>query len=134
MRRLWKALRHDSPFVQETAARNAIPPDGPPLAQIFKTVYAGHTGKLSYARVWRGAIKDGATLGGSRLGGIYHFQGGDLAKCAEAVAGDVVAFSRLEGVATGATVSPGATPEQLPFPDARGAGLFAGNRHVGPQG
>ncbi len=116
VRRLWKALRHDAPFVPETNARKAIAADGPPLAQIYKTVHAGHTGKLSYARVWRGTIKDGATLGGSRLGGIYRFQGGELSKCAEAVAGDIVAFSRLESVATGATVSPGATPEQLPFP------------------
>ena len=73
-----------------------IVPDGPPLAQVFKTVHAGHTGKLSYARIWRGAIKDGATLGGTRLGGIYHFAGGELAKCAEAGEGDIVAFGRLE--------------------------------------
>jgi elongation factor G len=117
VRRLWKALRHDTPFAAETGERNGVPAEGPPLAQIFKTVYAGHTGKLSYARVWRGSIKDGATVGGARLGGIYQFQGGDLAKVSEAVAGDIVAFSRLDGVATGATVSPGATPEQLPFPE-----------------
>jgi len=88
------------------------------LAQIFKTAYAGHTGKLSYARVWRGTIKDGATLGGTRLGGIYHFNGGDLAKVAEAQTGDVVALGRLDGVPTGAAVSPGAPPEPLPFPAA----------------
>ena len=95
-----------------------IEPDGPPLAQIFKTVHAGHTGKLSYARIWRGSIKDGATLGGTRLGGIYRMPGGELAKVAEASEGDVVALGRLDGVPTGATVSPGATPEQLPFPTA----------------
>jgi len=117
VRRLWKALRHDTPLAQDTAARKGIAADGPPLAQVLKTVHAGHTGKLSYARIWRGTIKDGATLGGSRLGGIYHYQGGDLAKRPEAVEGEVVAFSRLESVATGATVSPGATPEQLPFPE-----------------
>ncbi len=116
VRRLWKALRHDAPFAGETAARKGIPADGPPLAQVFKTQHAGHTGKLSYARIWRGTIKDGATLGGTRLGGIYQFQSGELVKRAEAVDGEIVAFSRLDGVATGATVSPGATPEQLPFP------------------
>ncbi|HEY1935898.1 MAG TPA: elongation factor G [Acetobacteraceae bacterium] len=121
VRRLWKALRHDAPFAAETAARRNISVEGPPLAQIFKTQHAGHTGKLSYGRIWRGSIKDGATLGGSRLGGIYHFQGGDLAKRPEAVEGEIVAFSRLEGVATGATVSPGATPAQLPFPEAPSA-------------
>jgi elongation factor G len=118
VRRLWKALRHDAPMSTETAERKGIDADGPPIAQIFKTVHAGHTGKLSYARVWRGTIKDGATLGGTRLGGIYRMPGGDLAKVGEAIEGDVIALGRLDGVPTGATVSPGTTPEQLPFPEA----------------
>lgn len=117
VQRLWKALRHDTPEAAETAERRAIEVDGPPLAQVFKTFYAGHTGKLSYARVWRGAIKDGATLGGTRLGGIYQFPGGEATKVAETRSGDIVALGRLEGVATGATVSPGVMPEQLPFPE-----------------
>ena len=87
VRRLWKALRHDTPTAAETAARKDIVTDGPPLAQVFKTVHAGHTGKLSYARIWRGQIKDGATLGGTRLGGIYRMPGGELAKIAEAARG-----------------------------------------------
>jgi elongation factor G len=116
VRRLWKALRHDAPDPAETAARRTIDPDGPPLAQIFKTAYAGHTGKLSYARIWSGTISDGAQLGGTRLGGIYHYLNGDLTKIPETRQGDVVAFGRLDGVPTGATVSPGAQPEALPFP------------------
>jgi elongation factor G len=118
VRRLWKALRHDTPAAAETADRKAIGTDGAPLAQVFKTVYAGHTGKLSFARVWNGAIRDGATLGGTRLGGIYRFVSGDLTKVPEAQAGDIVALGRLDGVATGATVSPGASAEPLPFPQA----------------
>jgi len=117
VRRLWKALRHDTPAPRETAARKAIDADGPPLAQVFKTVHAGHTGKLSYARIWRGTIKDGVTLGSTRLGGIYRMPGGELAKVAEATEGELVALGRLDGVPTGATVSPGATAEQLPFPE-----------------
>lgn len=116
VRRLWKALRHDTPMPRETAARKGVAEDGPPLAQVFKTVHAGHTGKLSYARIWRGTIKDGVTLGGTRLGGIYRMPGGELSKVAEAAEGEVVALGRLDGVPTGAAVSPGATPEQLPFP------------------
>jgi elongation factor G len=118
VRRLWKALRHDTPMATETAERKAMGRDGSPLAQIFKTVHAGHTGKLSFARIWRGSIKDGATLGGTRLGGIYRFPGGELAKVTDASEGDVVALGRLDGVTTGATVSPGGAPEQLPFPEA----------------
>jgi elongation factor G len=118
VRRLWKALRHDTPEAAETAERKGIDMAGGPLAQVFKTVYAGHTGKLSYARIWTGVIRDGATLGGTRLGGIYRFINGELTKVPEAQAGDVVALGRLDGVATGATVSPGATPGPLPFPQA----------------
>ncbi len=117
VRRLWKALRHDTPEAAETVARKAIDADGPSLAQVFKTVYAGHTGKLSYARVWRGAIKDGAVLGGTRLGAIYQTNGSDLIKVPEAIAGEVVALGRLDGVHTGAAVSPGATAEPLTLPD-----------------
>jgi elongation factor G len=116
VRRLWKALRHDTPTAQETAARKGIDGDGSPLAQVLKTVYAGHTGKLSYARVWRGAIKDGVTLGGTRLGGIYRLPGGELSKIAEVAEGDIVALGRLDGVATGATVSPTGAADPLPFP------------------
>ena len=102
----------------ETAERKGIETDGPPLAQEFKTVHAGHTGKLSYARIWRGQIKDGATLGGTRLGGIYRMPGGELSKIPEVAEGEIVALGRLEGVPTGATISPGTTPEQLAFPAA----------------
>ncbi len=117
VRRLWKALRHDAPDVSETADRKLIEQDGAPLVQVFKTAYAGHTGKLSFGRVWRGSVKDGATLGGTRLGGIYRFNSGELAKASEAVAGDVVALGRLDGVATGATISTAGAPDALPFPE-----------------
>jgi elongation factor G len=116
VRRLWKALRHDTPTPTETAERKGIDPSGPGLAQVFRTAYAGHTGKLSYARIWSGTITDGTQLGGTRLGGIYHVANGELTKIPEATDGDIVAFGRLDGVPTGATVSPGATPEPLPFP------------------
>jgi len=121
IRRLWKALRHDTPMAQETAARLGIHASGPPLAQVFRTVHAGHTGKLSYARAWRGTIKDGATLGGSRLGGIYQFSGNDLTKVPELHEGELVALGRLENVATGATITPNSTAEPLSFPSAPGA-------------
>ena len=116
IRRLWKALRHDTPAAADTAMRKGMDPDGPALAQVFRTAYAGHTGKLSYARVWSGTITDGTQLGGTRLGGIYHFVNGELVKTPQTRQGDIVAFGRLDGVSTGATVAAGTTPEQLPFP------------------
>jgi elongation factor G len=116
VRRLWKALRHDTPDPAETAQRREIVPGGAPRAQVFKTVYAGHTGKLSFARIWSGTIQDGAQLGGTRLGGIYRYLNGELTKVPEARQGDIIAFGRLDGVPTGATLSPGGQPEPLPFP------------------
>lgn len=115
VRRLWKALRHDTPEAHETAARHGISLEGEPLAQVFKTVHAGHTGKLSYARIWRGSLKDGMSLSGSRLGGIYKMPGGEMAKVGEATSGEVVALARLETALTGATLSPSGSAEPLAF-------------------
>ncbi|HEY4172520.1 MAG TPA: elongation factor G [Rhodopila sp.] len=116
VRRLWKALRHDTPDPVETAERRDIIPGGAARAQVFKTVYAGHTGKLSYVRMWSGTVADGAQLGGTRLGGIYRYVNGEMIKVPDARQGDIVAFGRLDGVPTGATLSPGGQPEPLPFP------------------
>jgi elongation factor G len=84
---------------------------------VCKTIYAGHAGKLSYARIWRGGIKDGASLNGHRIGGVYRFTNGEPTKVAEAETGDIVAFGRLEGVPTGATLSPSGPAEALPWPE-----------------
>jgi elongation factor G len=118
VRRLWKALRHDGPDPLATAAERGVEPDGEPLVQIFKTVYAAHTGKLSYGRIWRGTVKDGGTLGGVRIGGLYRLPGGETTKIAEAQPGELVALGRMEGIATGALVTPSGTSDALPFPAA----------------
>ena len=114
VRRLWKALRHDTPDAAITGARRGIEPDGPPLAQVFKTTYAGQAGKLSYARIWRGPLRDGATVQTVRVSGISCFPGNETQKIAEAVTGDLVVLGRLDGIATGATL--GECAEGLPSP------------------
>ncbi|WP_237213168.1 elongation factor G [Falsiroseomonas oryziterrae] len=113
VRRLWKALRHDAPEVAETAARHGVEAGAEPLAQVFRTVQAGHAGRLSFVRIWRGALKDGASLSGQRIGGVWRFPAGEPAKVAEAAAGEVVALGRLDGAATGDTLGGG----RLPFPE-----------------
>lgn len=117
IRRLWKTLRHDTPNVLETGLRKDIEAAGPPLIQVFKSAYAGHAGKLSYARIWRGQIKDGSVLANSRLGGIYQLNPTEMTKIPEATAGAIVALGRLDSVTTGATISPSTQPAALPFPD-----------------
>ena len=122
VRRLWKALRHETPGPRETAARHGIDPAGPAMAQVFRTVHAGHSGKLSYARIWRGTVADGAMLNGSRVGGIHRVQGEETTKIPQAEEGDLVAIGRLDGVQTGTTLilsgtTAGIVPP-LPFPAA----------------
>ena len=106
VRRLLKALRHEAPEPTVTAARLGIVPAGESLARIFKTQHAAHTGKLSYARVWRGEIEDGMTLNGSRVGSLSRVVGAKHDKMAKAGMGEVVALGRLEGIPTGALLSP----------------------------
>ena len=112
--RLWKALRHDTPGPEVTAARRGLRADGPPLAQVFRTSYAGQSGKLSYARIWRGPLRDGAVVNNMRVGGVSRFPGNDTQKIAEAVTGELVALGRLDGAGTGASLSEGR--ETMPFP------------------
>ncbi|HQT61005.1 MAG TPA: elongation factor G [Acidiphilium sp.] len=114
--RLWKALRHDAPEVTTTAARHGIAPDGPALAQVFRTSWRGAAGKLSFVRVWRGALRDGTSHSGVRIGGMMRFAAGELQRIAEAGAGDVVALGRLEGIGTGFAL--GEAAPHLGFPAA----------------
>ena len=118
VRRLWKALRHDVPDAAETAARRGIAHDGEPLAQVFRTVQAGHTGRLSYARIWRGTIKDGMSLNGARLGGVFRMSAGEPARVQEAATGELVVFSRLERATTGDVLSASGSAPPLPFPSS----------------
>src|SRR4029077_6527741 len=67
VRRLWKALRHETPGAEETAGRLGIAAQGEPLAQVIKTYHLPHVGKLSLGRVWRGAISEGNQLNGVRV-------------------------------------------------------------------
>jgi elongation factor G len=113
LRRLWKALRHDVPWPAETAMRLGIDAEGEPMAQVFRTMHAGHAGRLSFARLWRGPVREGGSLGGLRIGGLHRFPGGEAQKVPEAEMGEVVALGRMEGLATGDC--PGAA-EALAFP------------------
>ncbi len=98
--RLLKALRHEAPAPEATAARLGLPADGP-LVQVFRTQWAGQSGKLSHARVWRGPLRDGATLGRDRVGGIHVLMGRRSTARPQAQTGEVVAMSRLAEARTG---------------------------------
>lgn len=106
VRRLMKALRHEAPDAAVTARRLGLKLNGKdPAAQVFKTLHAGHTGKLSFARLWNGEVADGSTLAGQRVGGLFRVFGQKYEKLPKAAAGEVVALGRLEQVATGAVLT-----------------------------
>ncbi len=107
VRRLLKALRHETAPPHQAAHRLGL--DGP-CAYVFKTVHAGQAGKLSHARLFGGAVADGADLtlpdgGSSRVGGLFAAQGAALRKLANAAPGDLVAFGKVEAAAAGQALS-----------------------------
>jgi elongation factor G len=116
VRRLLKALRHETPSVAETAARLGLSEGNrDTVAQVIKTYHAPHSGKLTLVRVWSGQVSDGMSLGGVRVAGVLKLSGANQEKLGSAGAGAVVALARMEGVGTGAVLSTGATPK-LPRP------------------
>jgi len=117
VRRLWKALRHEAPGPQETAARLGIAAEGEPLAHVIKTYHLPHTGKLSLVRVWRGAISEGMVLNGSRVAGVVRMVGAQHEKMTSAGIGEVVGLTRMEEIATGTVLTASGKAEPLPRPE-----------------
>ncbi len=105
VRRLLQDLVAWAPEPSRTAERRGL--EGPFAAQVLKSYNTQHGGKLSLARIWRGEVKDGETVNGNRIGGMYHLQGSQNVKIDHAKAGDIVAFGRLEGARTGDTLMAG---------------------------
>src|SRR5882762_1529343 len=117
VRRLWKALRHETPSPQETAARLGIAAEGEPMAQVFKTYHLPHTGKLSLSRVWRGSISEGNVLNGVRVAGVVRLLGAQQEKAPSAQMGEVVGLTRMEEIDTGAALTPSGKAAALPQPE-----------------
>ena len=116
VRRLWKALRHETPAAATTAERLKLnPASKDTVAQVVKTYLPPHTGKLSLARVWSGQVSEGMSLNGTRVAGVLRLQGAASEKLPSAGPGEIVALARMEGIATGTVLSTG-TPPQVPRP------------------
>lgn len=121
VRRLLKALRHDTPFAPETAKRRGIEVNGASIAECFKVSHQAHAGKLSLSRVWAGTVSEGQTLGSTRVGGVFRMFGQRLDKLAQAKQGDLVALAKVEALsaghilsAAGMTDAPDHTAAELP--------------------
>jgi elongation factor G len=112
--RLMKALRHEAPTAEKTAARLKVANGKDGVAYVFKTLHVAHGGKASYVRVLGGHFADGATLmsqngEAGRISSIMPVSLGNEGKRATANPGDVVIFGKLEHAATGDTLGSGKT-------------------------
>ncbi|HEU4969131.1 elongation factor G [Sphingomonas sp.] len=98
VRRLLKALRHEAPSPDRAADR--LGADGA-CALVFKVSNGNQIGRLALARVFGGALQEGAELNGTRVGTLLRMQGDKTTKVARAETGDVIAIAKLEGVQAG---------------------------------
>jgi elongation factor G len=123
VRRLLKALRHDTPAVAETAQRRALPANGVAqngggMAECFKVLHQAHTGKLSLCRVWSGTVSEGQSLGGQRIGALFRPFGQRLDKTASARAGEIVAMAKIDALSSGQSIAGAGLAAVEDFPPA----------------
>ncbi len=118
VRRLLKALRHDAPFVAETAKRRALPSNGVAMAECFKVLHQSHAGKLSLCRVWSGSLVEGQSVGGQRIGTLLRPFGQRLDKIAEAKAGEIVALAKVDALSGGQSLAAAGIVASADFPKA----------------
>ncbi len=111
VRRLLKALRHDTPAPETTAQRL----DGArAMAEVFKISHGSSIGRLALARVFGGTLAEGAELSGpdgkpQRTGSLFALQGAATTKLAKAGPGEVVGVAKADAVGAGDRLGIGGT-------------------------
>ena len=120
VRRLLKALRHETPLPDRAARRLGIEAG----AFVLKAAYAGQSGKLAYARVFGRPLTDGADLllpdgERCRAGGLSAVQGAALKKIASAPVGEICAIGKVEAAAAGQILSASGKPQAVAAARAR---------------
>ena len=114
VRRLLKALRHESPGPESTARRLSV---SDPSLYAFKISHSGSVGRMALARVLGGEIAEGIDLKGRdgtvRLGALFSVQGEKTSKIAKAVNGDIVAVGKADELKAGQWLSKGTIPPDI---------------------
>ena len=113
--RLMKALRHEAPGIAGTVKRLRAATNGDALAYVMKTLHTAHGGKMSVTRVLAGSIAEGAMLTGAaasadRVAGVFKLTGQASEKRGAAIAGEAVAFGKLDHAKTCDTLTTGKEP------------------------
>jgi elongation factor G len=103
VRRLLKALRHETPAVDHAELRLGVE-EG--CAFVFKINHASAVGKLALSRIFGAPLGEGSELrtsdgGAVRIGGLFTVQGEKTAKVQCAEPGDVVALAKVEEARAG---------------------------------
>ena len=105
VRRLLDSIEKEAPDPAVRAEALGVEAEGPALAQVLKSYHIAHAGKLSLVRIWRGSVKDGMTLNGMRVGGVYRLTGLQQQAAGEVGAGSIVALARMDDARTGAVLT-----------------------------
>jgi len=114
VRRLLKALRHETPGPDAAAGRLGV---SDPSLYVFK-VQHGSVGRLALSRALGGRIGEGSDAKDSdgnhvRLGAMFTVQGEKTQKVAEARDGDVVAVAKIDSIKPGKWLGLGKLPPAL---------------------
>ena len=113
--RLLKALRHEAPGPESTAARLGV---DAPSVYAFKIYHGGSVGRVALARAVGGPIHENSDFKSSsgehgRLGALFSVQGDKTSKIAEAGNGDVVAVAKVDAVKGGDWLGAGKLPAPI---------------------
>ena len=113
--RLLKALRHEAPGPESTAARLGV---DAPAVYAFKIYHGGSVGRLALARAIGGPIHENSDFKSSggehgRLGALFAVQGDKTTKISEASNGDIVAVAKVDGVKGGDWLGAGKLPPPI---------------------
>ena len=126
VRRLLKALRHETPLPDRAARRLGVDAG----AYVLKAAYAGQSGKLAYARVFGRPLSDGAEFilpdgERCRAGGLFAVQGAATRKIASAPVGEVCAIGKVEAAQAGQILSTTGRPQTVAAAASPRRPLFA---------
>ncbi len=117
VRRLLKALRHETPGPDATAKRLDV---DKAAAYAFKISHGGAVGRLALARVIGGDIKEGTAMSVDgedvRLGAMFSLQGDKSAKIGFARNGEIVAIAKVDEVKPGQWLCSGTCPPPIELP------------------